>query len=237
VLRVVYLIFNEGYSATAGADWMRLELVEEALRLGRILAGLVPDEAEVHGLVALMEIQASRAHARTDQKGQPILLLDQNRALWNGTLIRRGLDALQRVERLHGQHGSYALQAAIAACHARAARAEDTDWGRIVALYSILLEQAPSAVIELNLAVAVSMAQGPGAGLALVEALSDRKELAGYHLLPSVRGDLLSKLGRFEEAAEQFEVAKGLTRNAREQCLLAERALTARGHSARRKLQ
>jgi RNA polymerase sigma-70 factor, ECF subfamily len=232
VLRVVYLVFNEGYSATAGQDWMRLELVEEALRLGRILAQLVAAEPEVHGLVALMEIQASRSSARTDAKGEPILLLDQNRALWNGVLIRRGLDALTRAQELGGAHGPYALQAAIAACHARATKAEDTDWARIVELYGVLLEQTPSAVVALNHAVAVAMAEGPAAGLALVDPLSKSPELAGYHLLPSVRGDLLFKLGRFTEAAIEFERAGSLTRNAREQRLLAERAAACRKEQA-----
>jgi RNA polymerase sigma factor (sigma-70 family) len=226
VLQVIYLVFNEGYSATAGDDWLRPALCEDALRLGRILAGLVPDEPEVHGLVALMEIQASRARARVGPSGDPILLLDQNRARWDQLLIRRGLAALARAESLGGESGPYALQAAIAACHARARRAEDTDWARIVSLYDALLEQVPSPIVELNRAVAVAMAQGPAAGLELVDALAAEPSLKGYHLLPSVRGDLLAKLGRAVEARAEFERAAALTRNARERSLLLERAAT-----------
>jgi RNA polymerase sigma factor (sigma-70 family) len=224
VLQVIYLVFNEGYSATAGDDWLRPALCEDALRLGRILAGLVPDEPEVHGLVALMEIQASRARARVGPSGDPILLLDQNRARWDQLLIRRGLAALERAESLAGESGPYALQAAIAACHARARRAEDTDWARIASLYDALVEQVPSPVVELNRAVAVAMAQGPAAGLELVDALAAEPSLKGYHLLPSVRGDLLAKLGRAVEARTEFERAATLTRNARERSLLLERA-------------
>ena len=224
VLGVIYLIFNEGYAATAGEDWMRPALCEEALRLGRILAGLAPQEPEVHGLVALMEIQASRSKARTDRAGEPILLLDQDRARWDRLLIRRGLDALERAERLGGARGPYALQAAIAACHARAVTAADTDWARIAALYAELARIAPSPVVELNRAVAVAMADGPGAGLAIVDAIADTPAMRGYHLLPSVRGDLLEKLGRREEARTEFERAAGMTRNAREQGLLRRRA-------------
>ena len=200
VLEVIYLVFNEGYSATAGDDWMRPALCEDALRLGRILAELTPAEPEVHGLVALMEIQASRSRARVGPSGEPILLLDQDRARWDQLLIRRGLAALERAERLGGALGPYALQAAIAACHARARTADETDWARIAALYDALAQVAPSPVVELNRAVAVAMAFGPAAGLELVDALADEPALAGYHLLPSVRGDLLEKLGRLDEA-------------------------------------
>jgi RNA polymerase sigma factor (sigma-70 family) len=224
VLEVIYLIFNEGYSATAGDDWTRPQLCEEALRLGRILAGLAPAEPEVHGLVSLMEIQASRLRARTGPSGEPVLLLDQDRARWDQLLIHRGLAALQRAEVLGGASGPYALQAAIAACHARARTAEETDWVRIAALYEALGRVAPSPVVELNRAVAVSMAFGPAAGLELVDTLTSEASLDGYHLLPSVRGDLLSKLGRTEEARAEFERAAGLTRNARERELLLERA-------------
>jgi RNA polymerase sigma-70 factor (ECF subfamily) len=224
VLEVIYLIFNEGYSATAGDDWMRPGLCEDALRLGRILAGLVPDEPEVHGLVALMEIQASRSSARVGPTGEPILLLEQNRARWDQLLIRRGLTALARAESLGGAGGPYALQAAIAACHARALVAADTDWAQIAVLYNALGERIPSPVVELNRAVAVSMAFGPAAGLAIVDTLTDQPSLAGYHLLPSVRGDLLAKLGRFDEARFELERAAGLTRNARERDLLTARA-------------
>ncbi|GLC25882.1 RNA polymerase sigma factor [Roseisolibacter agri] len=224
VLQVIYLIFNEGYSATAGDDWMRPALIEDALRLGRILAGLAPREPEVHGLVALMEIQASRAHARVDATGAPILLLDQNRARWDRVLIGRGLAALARAEALGGAGGPYALQAAIAACHARARRAEETDWPRIAALYAALAQLAPSPVVELNRAVAIAMAFGPAQGLVLVDALRDAGTLDGYHLLPSVRGDFLVKLGRYEEARAELERAAALTRNARERELLLERA-------------
>jgi RNA polymerase sigma-70 factor, ECF subfamily len=224
VLQVIYLIFNEGYSATAGDDWMRPELCEDALRLGRILAGLVPDEPEVHGLVALMELQASRARARSGPSGEPILLLEQNRALWDYILIRRGLAALKHAEELGGAQGPYALQAAIAACHARARTAEETDWARIAALYALLAQITPSPVVELNRAVALSMAAGPAAGLEIVDALVSEGSLENYHLLPSVRGDLLSKLGRFEEARVEFERAASMTRNARERDLLLKRA-------------
>jgi len=226
VLEVVYLIFNEGYSATAGDDWMRPALCEEALRLGRILAGLLPREAEVHGLVALMEIQASRSRARIGPAGQPILLFDQNRALWDQLLIRRGLAALERAEALVGAQGRYALQAAIAACHARARTPEETDWPRIVKLYETLAQVAPSPVVELNRAVAVGMAFGPAAGLELVDALMEEPSLEGYHLLPSMRGDLLFKLGRLEEAGDEFRQAASLTQNTRERELLLERART-----------
>ncbi len=224
VLQVIYLIFNEGYSATAGDDWMRPALCEDALRLGRILAELVPREPEVHGLVALLELQASRARARTSPSGEPILLLEQNRALWDYVLIRRGLAALKRAEDLGGAQGPYALQAAIAACHARARTAEETDWGRIAALYTVLAQITPSPVVELNRAVALSMASGPAAGLEIVDALVAEGSLESYHLLPSVRGDLLVKLGRFEEARGEFERAASLTRNARERELLLKRA-------------
>jgi predicted RNA polymerase sigma factor len=224
VLEVIYLVFNEGYAATAGDDWMRPALLAEALRLGRILAGLMPREAEVHGLVALMEIQASRSRARLGPSGEPVLLLDQNRARWDRMLIRRGLAALERAERLGGAAGPYTLQAAIAACHARAATAEATDWQRIVALYGRLAALTPSPVVELNRAVAVAMAFGPAAGLALADALAGEPSLAAYHLLPAVRGDLLEKLGRRGEAAAEFERAAGLTRNQRERALLLARA-------------
>lgn len=224
VLEVLYLIFNEGYSATAGDDWMRPSLCEEALRLGRVLAELVPGEPEVHGLVALMEIQASRARARTGPSGEPILLLDQDRARWDPLLIRRGLQALDRAERLGGALGPYALQGAIAACHARARAAGDTDWGRIAALYGALSVVAPSPIVELNRAVAVGMASGPAEGLALVDRLLAEPQLRGYHLLPAVRGDLLVKLGRREEARDEFERAASLTRNARERSVLLSRA-------------
>ncbi|HET9308712.1 MAG TPA: RNA polymerase sigma factor [Candidatus Sulfotelmatobacter sp.] len=226
VLQVIYLIFNEGYSATAGGDWMRPALCEDALRLGRILAELVPNEPEVHGLVALMEIQASRSKARVNAAGEPILLLEQNRAQWDRLLIGRGLTALQRAEQLGGHRGPYAIQAAIAACHARAATADQTDWARIVTLYGELAQVAPSPVVELNRAVAVSMASGPAAGLDLVDSLQNDPALRGYHLLPSVRGDLLKKLGRISEARAEFERAASLTRNARERDFLLERAHT-----------
>ena len=224
VLEVVYLIFNEGYSATAGEDWMRPALCEDALRLGRILAGLAANEPEVHGLVALMEIQASRSAARVGAKGEPILLLDQNRGRWDQLLIRRGLAALARAEQLGGAGGPFALQAAIAACHARATTPEATDWARIAALYAALAQRTPSPIIELNRAVAVSMAFGPSAGLEILDELLAEPSLRSYHLLPAVRGDLLSKLGRFEEAHRELERAAGLTRNARERALLLERA-------------
>jgi RNA polymerase sigma-70 factor (ECF subfamily) len=224
VLAVVYLVFNEGYAATSGDDWMRPALCEDALRLGRILAGLMPEEAEVHGLVALMEIQASRTAARVGPSGQPILLLDQNRARWDRVLIRRGLAALARAEALGGTRGPYALQAAIAACHARAVTAADTDWQRIAALYADLVQVTPSPIVELNRAVAIAMAFGAAAGLALVDALRDEPALERYYLLPGVRGDLLAKLGRFDEARVELERAAALTHNARERDLLLERA-------------
>jgi len=230
VLEVIYLIFNEGYAATAGDDWMRPGLCDEALRLGRILAQLAPAEPEVHGLVALLEIQASRTGARTGPGGEPILLLEQNRARWDHLLIGRGLAALARAEQLGGALGPYALQAAIAACHARAATAQATDWARIAALYDALAELAPSPVVDLNRAVAVAMAYGPAAGLELVDALQAEPRLQAYHLLPSVRGDLLAKLARYPEAGAEFERAAALTRNQRERELLLERALAcARG--------
>ncbi len=229
VLEVIYLVFNEGYSATAGDDWMRPALCEDALRLGRITAGLMPNEPEVHGLVALMEIQASRTAARVGPTGQPILLLDQNRARWNQLLIRRGLAALARAEALTGGAlGPYALQASIAACHARARAAGETDWGRIAALYDALTVAVPSPVVELNRAVAHGMAFGPAAGLVLVDALTGEPSLRDYHLLPSVRGDLLGKLGRLDEAREEFERAAAMTKNARERELLLARAAALR---------
>jgi RNA polymerase sigma factor (sigma-70 family) len=224
VLEVIYLIFNEGYSATAGEDWMRPALCEDALRLGRILAGLVPNEPEVHGLVALMAIQASRVRARVGPGGEPILLLDQDRARWDHVLVRHGLAALQRAEELGGGFGPYALQAAIAGCHARARAAAETDWKRIASLYDALAQLTPSPIVELNRAVAVAMAFGPAAGLERVERLALEPTLKGYHLLPSVRGDFLFKLGRFAEARTEFERAASLTRNARERELLLERA-------------
>jgi len=224
VLEVIYLIFNEGYAATAGDDWMRPALCEDALRLGRILAELAPSEPEVHGLVALMEIQASRSRARVGPSGEPILLLEQNRGRWDQLLIRRGLRALARAEALGGTVGPYALQAAIAACHARARTAEETDWQKIAALYGTLARLTPSPVVELNRAVAVAMADGPAAGLALVDALGEERVLEGYHLLPAVRGDLLEKLGRFDEACAAFGQAASLTRNTREREVLLRRA-------------
>jgi RNA polymerase sigma factor (sigma-70 family) len=225
VLEVIYLIFNEGYSATSGDDWMRPALCEDALRLGRILAGLIPGEPEVHGLVALMEIQASRANARVGTGGVPILLLDQNRALWDQVLIRRGLAAIEQAGQLGRPRGPYLLQASIAACHARARKPEDTDWVTIATLYTELVTSTPSPVIQLNRAVALSMAFGPQAGLDLVDALTGEPSLENYHLLPSVRGDLLVKLGRAQEARAEFERAASLTRNTRERDLLLERAL------------
>jgi RNA polymerase sigma-70 factor (ECF subfamily) len=224
VLAVIYLVFNEGYTATAGDDWIRPALCEDALRLGRIVAELMPGESEVHGLVALMEIQASRAPARVGPSGEPILLLDQNRGRWDRLLIRRGLAALERADRLGGSRGPYALQAAIAACHARARTGEETDWARIAALYDELGQLTPSPIVELNRAVAVSMASGPAAGLAIVDTLTREPSLSGYHLLPAVRGDLLLKLGRVDEAREELERAASLTRNLRERELLLARA-------------
>ena len=224
VLAVIYLVFNEGYAATAGDDWLRPSLCEEALRLGRILAELAPREPEVHGLVALMEIQASRSRARVGPSGEPVLLLDQNRAHWDHLLIGRGLTALERAAKLGAVPGPYRLQAQIAACHARARTAEETDWARIVEIYGDLARIAPSPVVELNRAVAVAMASGPAAGLELVDALYSEPALENYHLLPSVRGDLLKKLGRLEEARTEFERAAALTRNGRERQLLLERA-------------
>lgn len=224
VLEAIYLVFNEGYSATAGDDWMRPELCAEALRLGRILAGLMPDESEVHGLVALMEIQASRTAARTNSAGEPVLLLEQNRAQWDHLLIRRGLTALERAEELRPQRGLYTLQAALAACHARARTAEETDWAAIAELYAELAAREPSPIVELNRAVALSMAYGPAVGLELVDQLVEAPSLKSYHLLPSVRGDLLAKLGRNSEAKQEFERAAALTRNERERTLLLERA-------------
>jgi len=226
VFEVIYLIFNEGYSSTSGNDWLRPALCEDALRLGRILAELVPNEGEAHGLVSLMEIQASRSKARVNASGEPVLLMDQDRGKWDRLLIHRGFAALDRAEQVGGRSGPYAIQAAIAACHARAVSAIDTDWGRIVRLYGELAEVAPSPVVELNRAVAVSMLSGPMAGLELVDLLRDDPALRSYHLLPSVRGDLLRKLGRFEEARTEFETAASITRNARERQLLLERART-----------
>jgi RNA polymerase sigma factor (sigma-70 family) len=224
VLEVIYLIFNEGYSATSGEDWMRPALCEDALRLGRVLAGLAPAEAEVHGLVALMELQASRSRARVGPNGEPVLLLDQNRARWDQLLIHRGLAALQRALSLGGSPGPYTLQAQLAACHARARTAGETDWAQIAELYAALGALSPSPVVELNRAVAISMARGPAEALPLVDALMSEPSLRGYHLLPSVRGDLLAKLGRKEEARAEFERAAQLTRNEREKTLLLERA-------------
>jgi RNA polymerase sigma-70 factor (ECF subfamily) len=234
VLEVIYLVFNEGYSATAGDDWLRPELCQDALRLGRILAELVPMEPEVHGLAALMEIQASRARARIGPSGEPVLLLDQDRGRWDYVLIGRGLAALKRAEDLAGgARGPYALQAAIAACHARARTPAETDWERIAALYAALADIAPSPVVELNRAVALSMAFGPAAGLVLVDTLTSEPSLKDYHLLPSVRGDLLAKLGRFDEARLEFQRAAGLTRNVRERKLLLARAQTCSDDSKR----
>ena len=228
VLEVVYLVFNEGYTATTGEDWMRPALCDEALRLGRMLAALAPQEPEVHALVALLELQASRMKAREDEAGRPVLLLSQDRARWDRLLIRRGLDALARVEALGGARGRYALQAAIAACHARAATAQDTDWLRIAALYGELAQVAPSPVVELNRAVAIGMADGPAAALEIVDRLADDKALKNYQWLPSVRGDLLVRLGRSEEACGEFERAAAMATNARERELLLERVRTLR---------
>jgi len=228
VLQVIYLVFNEGYAATAGDDWMRPALCEDALRLGRILAELVPKEPEIHGLVALMEIQASRSHARVGPSGEAILLFDQDRSRWDQLLIHRGLASLERAEKLGGALGPYGLQAAIAACHARAHTPAETDWTRIAALYDALGELVPSPVVELNRAVAVAMAFGPAAGLEIIDALTKEPSLEGYHLLPSARGDLLAKLGRFDEARAEFERAAALTRNARERKVLLDRARTLR---------
>src|SRR5256885_2082158 len=228
VLEVIYLIFNEGYAATRGDDWLRAGLCEDALRLGRILAQLVPTEAEVHGLLALMELHASRTRARVGPSGEPILLLDQDRGRWDQLLVRRGLAALERAEAQGGGYGPYALQAAIAACHARARTPEETDWTRIVALYDALAQLQPYPVVDLNRAVALGMAFGPAAGLEVVDKLTSEPSLEGYHLLPAVRGDLLAKLGRFAEARAEFERAASLTRNARERTLLLERATRAR---------
>jgi RNA polymerase sigma factor (sigma-70 family) len=237
VLEVIYLIFNEGYSATAGDDWMRPALCEDALRLGRILAELAPKEPEVHALVALMEIQASRSVARTSPSGEPILLLDQNRGLWDQLLIRRGLAALDRAEKLGGARGAYALQAAIAACHARARTPEETNWLRIVALYEALGQLAPSPVVELNRAVAIAMASGPATGLEIVDTLVSERSLENYHLLPAVRGDFLFKLGRFAEAQAEFQRAASLTRNSRERELLLDRARACTAESAQSRPQ
>jgi predicted RNA polymerase sigma factor len=224
VLEVVYIVFNEGYSATAGDDWLRPALCEDALRLGRILAELAPEQPEVHGLVSLMEIQASRSRARVGPSGEPVLLLEQDRGRWDRLLIRRGLAALERAVRLGGALGPYALQAAIAACHARARTPEETEWTRIAALYDALSQLAPSPIVELNRGVGYAMAFGPAAGLEIVDELTSEPALEGYHLLPSVRGDLLAKLGRLDEAQEEFARAASLTRNARERTLLLERA-------------
>ena len=229
VLEVIYLIFNEGYSATAGEDWMRPALCEDALRLGRILAELVPNEPEVHGLVALMEIQASRSAARIGRSGEPILLLDQNRAQWDQLLIHRGLAALERAEQLGGAAGTYTMQAAIAACHARARTAAETDWKRIAALYDSLARLMPSPIVELNRAVAYAMAFGPAAGLKLIDTVASEPSLKSYHLLPSVRGDFLFKLGRSAEAQAEFERAASMTRNVRERDLLLDRARACAG--------
>jgi predicted RNA polymerase sigma factor len=224
VLEVIYLIFNEGYTATAGSDWTRPTLCEGALRLGRILAELVPKDPEVHGIVSLMEIQASRSRARVSASGEPILILDQNRVLWDQLLIRRGLAALERAEKLGSARGPYTLQAAIAACHARAVVPEETDWERIATLYADLAELSPSPIVDVNRAVAIAMAFGPQAGLALIDQVAMDPALQKYHLLPSVRGDLLAKLGRYDEAHGEFERAASLTCNARERQLLLERA-------------
>ncbi len=233
VLQVIYLVFNEGYTATSGDDWVRPALCEDALRLGRVLAGLVPEEPEVHGLVGLMEIQASRIRARTNPAtGAPIPLLEQQRGRWDQLLIVRGLAALERADAFPGPRGPYALQAVIAACHARARTADDTDWPRIVALYDALAELTPSPIVELNRAVAVAMADGPGAGLALVDALAHEPSLKAYHLLPAVRGDLLAKLGRHDEAAFELSRAASLTRNVRERNLLLDRARAEGGTAA-----
>jgi len=232
VLEVVYLVFNEGYSATAGDHWMRPVLCEEALRLGRILAELAPKEPEVHGLVALMEIQASRTRARIGPSGEPVLLLDQDRARWDHVLVHRGLAALERAEALGGALGPYALQGAIVACHARARTPEETDWARIAAIYDALAQLTPSPVVELNRAVALAMAFGPAAGLEIVDGLASERSLANYHLLPSVRGDLLARLGRFDEARAELERAAALTLNAPERTLLLERAAACARQSA-----
>ena len=233
VLQVIYLVFNEGYTATSGEEWVRPALCEDALRLGRVLAGLVPDQPEVHGLVALMEIQASRIRARTDKTtGAPIPLMEQQRGRWDRLLIQRGLAALERADTFPGPRGSYTIQAAIAACHARARTADATDWPRIVALYDALAELSPSPIVELNRAVAVGMADGPAAGLELVDALAREPSLKAYHLLPAVRGDLLSKLGRHEEAASEFARAASMTRNVPERNLLLDRARAEDGTGA-----